>query len=79
MKRPRKPKMAKYPKMPKASASLATMKNYQRRCSDVDKRNSVKVSDYNRKISEIAQAKKLHESLRSRKSRGHKTFRLKVA
>ena len=80
MKRPRKPKMAKYPKLPKRTASLETMKNYQRRCAEVDKKNREKVSVYNKKISDISTAKKLYESLRSRKSsRSTKVPHLKVA
>jgi hypothetical protein len=80
MKRPRKPKMAKYPKLPKRSASLETMKNYQRRCSEVDKKNRDKVAAYNKKITDIATAKRLYESIRSRKnSRSTKVPHLKVA
>lgn len=79
MKKPRKPKMSKYPKMPKASASLQTIKNYQHKCAAVDKANAHKASEYNRKISEISQAKKLHESLKAKRMRGHKQVHLKVA
>lgn len=80
MKKPRKPKLAKYPKLPKAGASLATLKNYQQRCKLVDERNRQKVSEYNRKISEIKQAKALRQSLVSKKhSFKSKVVQLKVA
>lgn len=80
MKKPRKPKMAKYPKMPKKSASLEVMKNYKRRCDEVDKANAAKAKAYNQKIADIAMAKKMYESLRSRKtSRATKIPHLRVA
>lgn len=78
MKKPRKPKMSKYPKRPKQSASLQTWKNYERRCNEVDKRNREKVSAYNKKLGEIKQAKALRERL-SKKGRTPKTYHLKVA
>jgi len=79
MKKPRKPKHKKYPKMPKQSASLATLKNYEARCRDVDKYNSQKAAEYNKKISEIAQAKSLRQRLVSKKHSGGKKVHLKVA
>ena len=34
------PKIKKYPKQPKASASLKSWENYQQKCKDVDKFNA---------------------------------------
>lgn len=77
--KPKKPKKLRYPKMPKKSASLQTLKNYERRCTEVDKKNAHRASEYNRKISEISQAHSLYERLRNKKSHGAKEYRLKVA
>lgn len=33
-------KLVKYPKKPKASASVTTLSNYIQRCKDVDKKNA---------------------------------------
>jgi|GEM_PF-1852175 len=33
-------KLLKYPKKPKATASVQTLQNYIQRCKDVDKRNA---------------------------------------
>lgn len=79
MKKPRKPKKVRYPKMPKRTASLATIQNYKRRCDEVDKKNAERAKAYNQKVSDILKAKALYESLRTRKSRGAKEIRLKVA
>ena len=81
MRKPKKPKLAKYPKLPKSGANLATLKRYEQRCKEVDARNREKIATYNRKISEIAQAKSLREKLVRQKSSGHKTKypHLKVA
>jgi len=80
MKRPRKPKLAKYPKLPRSGASLQTLKNYEARKKQVDTRNREKIAEYNKRISEIAQAKSLREKLvRERSSRSTKYPALKVA
>ena len=68
MKRPRKPKMAKYPKSPKRSASLQTIaKTFKGVALMWTDANREKVSAYNKKISEIAQAKRMYDSIRSQK------------
>lgn len=80
MKKPRKPKLSKYPKLPKRGASLQTLKNYEARKKAVDQKNREKIAHYNKKVSEIAQAKSLHEKLQRERST-HKTKypHLKVA
>jgi hypothetical protein len=46
----RKPKLKKYPKKPKASASLAVMQKYLDRRKDVDKANAAAQSDYKKAL-----------------------------
>jgi len=77
-KKPTKPKMAKYPKLPRAGASLQTLKAYQAKCSAVDARNREKISAYNKKLNDLQTAKKLYETLKTRKS-ARKYPALKVA
>ena len=81
MRKPKKPKLAKYPKLPKSGASLQTLKRYEQRCKEVDARNRQKISDYNKKVADIAQAKTLREKLVRQKSAGQRTKypQLKVA
>ena len=69
MKKPKKPKFARYPKKPKATASLETMKNWQHRCGEVDKRNAEKAKIYNNKIDEIKKAKSLRASINGTRSK----------
>lgn len=54
---PRKPKLRRYPKLPKANASLAVVKRYKERCREVDTHNNAKVAAYNKKINEIKSAR----------------------
>jgi len=77
-KKPSKPKLAKYPKMPRAGASLQTLKAYQSKCAAVDARNREKISTYNKKLNDIQTAKKLYETLKTRKT-SRKYPALKVA
>jgi len=77
-KKPTKPKLAKYPKLPRAGASLQSLKAYQAKCMEVDKRNREKISVYNKKLNDLQTAKKLYESLKTRKT-SRKYPALKVA
>lgn len=45
----RKPKLKKYPKKPKQSASLEVKQRYIERCASVDKDNAAKVAEYRKK------------------------------
>ncbi len=47
-----KKKLKKYPKKPKANASLETMQNYLNRCKDIDKDNKAIVAS-NKKREEL--------------------------
>lgn len=42
----RKPKLKKYPKKPKKTASLAVKENWLRKTTEIDKENRQKESDY---------------------------------
>lgn len=44
-------KTRKYPKKPKASASVSTLENYLRRCKEVDKHNAAIKSEAKKKES----------------------------
>lgn len=46
MAKPKKPKKLKYPKKPRAGASLQAMENYLRRRKEVDKENKRRESKY---------------------------------
>lgn len=52
-------KKRKYPKQPKASASLQTWQNYHARCKEVDRYNASIVSDKKKKSSIISSVNKL--------------------
>mgnify|MGYP003383127593 CR=1 FL=1 len=42
----RKPKKLKYPKKPKASASVVTMENYLKKRTEIDKENKRREAEY---------------------------------
>ncbi len=44
----KKPKLKKYPKKPKQSASTASLENYVSRCKAVDNENRAIMQDYDR-------------------------------
>lgn len=52
-----KPKLLKYPKTPKASASLAVVENFMRRCREVDAINRKKVADEKKRQNLLKKAK----------------------
>jgi len=47
-----KKKLKKYPKKPKASASMATMERYLEKCKDIDKMNKPIVA-HNKKVEDL--------------------------
>lgn len=47
----KKPKKLKYPKKPKASASLTVLENYVKRRKEVDKANAERERDYKKALS----------------------------
>lgn len=63
-KMPRKPKFARYPKKPKASASLATLERYFQKVRDVDADNKKRQSEYEHELKQREADKKRHEELR---------------
>lgn len=46
----KKPKKLKYPRKPKASASLATMENYLKRVKEIDKANADREREYKKAL-----------------------------
>jgi hypothetical protein len=46
----RKPKKLKYPRKPKATASVATMENYLKRVKEVDKKNAENEREYKKAL-----------------------------
>ena len=46
----RKPKKLKYPRKPKATASVATMENYLKRVKEIDKANAEREREYKKAL-----------------------------
>ena len=67
----KRPKMLKYPKAPKRSASVETWERYYKRLKEIDKLNKQRLAEYQRKLKEIENAKKKKEEL-IRKSQSYK-------
>ena len=68
MKTPKKPKLLSLPKRPKASASVATWKNYEAKCKEIQKENARKLSDWNKRKNEIVSGAKEKEKIQKRTS-----------
>lgn len=51
-------KKLKYPKKPKATASLATWEKYDKRCKEIDKENNERERDKKKKQSIIERIRK---------------------
>lgn len=54
----KKPKKLKYPKKPKANASISSMENYLAKRKEVDKQNASRMSEYNKNKSKRESLKK---------------------
>jgi len=68
MKKPKRPKPLKLPKRPKASASVTTWGNYQKRCTAACKANKEREADYKRKVKKIEMDKKKKAQLMKKSS-----------
>jgi hypothetical protein len=55
----KKPKKLKYPKKPKASASLTVLENYVKRRKDVDKANADREREYKKALTLRDKIKKM--------------------
>ncbi len=53
----KKPKSLKFPKSPKASASVEVWERYHKRCADIKKRNEERLRPYKNKVSRVASIK----------------------
>lgn len=60
---PRKPKLLKYPKKPKASSSTATLAKYLDRVKLIDSTNRDRMSDYTKALRDFESDKKHHAEL----------------
>jgi len=71
MKKPRKPKMLKYPKKPKQSASFATWERYWDKVKEIDKENQKRMNEYHKLIKQLDAEKRKKEEL-IRKAQNHR-------
>jgi hypothetical protein len=71
----RKPKKIRLPKMPKASASEETLKNYRKKVMDVDKRNHAKMKPYRAWLAEKKRKANLRKSVSAHRAKiGSKSY-----
>lgn len=63
---PRKPKLLKYPKKPRATASTAVLDRYLDRVKAIDHENKDRMSRYEKGVKEYEQSKKRHADLLKR-------------
>jgi hypothetical protein len=59
----KRPKMKRYPKRPKAGAPLASWEKYSVRCTEVEKENGKRNSEYNKAVKAKETAKKKKEAI----------------
>lgn len=60
---PRKPRLLKYPKKPKASSSAAVLSRYLDRVKNIDKANRDRLHDYEKAVKQFEAEKKRHADL----------------
>jgi predicted patatin/cPLA2 family phospholipase len=63
MRKPKKPKMKKYPKPPKRSASLEVWNRYYEKLKEIDRENHKRLQEYERALKQIEVQKKKKEQL----------------
>ena len=65
LKKPSKPKLKKYPKTPRETASIEVWKNYDAKTKAIDTENNKKVAEYKKKLTayenEVKQRKAIKE------------------
>jgi len=59
----KRPGMKRYPKRPKASATLLAWQNYNTKCGEVEKENSTRMSEYHKKVTKRDADKKKKEAI----------------
>lgn len=64
LKTPKQPKLLKYKRKPKASASLVTLENYLRHVKETDANNKKRLSEWQAEKKRVDAANKKAESLR---------------
>lgn len=63
---PKKPKLQSLPKRPKASASVSTWENFEKRCKEVQKSNAKKLADWKKQKQQIVSSAKRKEQIQKR-------------
>ena len=61
-----KPKMLKYPKKPKASASASVWERFDARVKEIDKENAAREARYKKELSHVHSDKKKKETLQKK-------------
>lgn len=69
MKAPKRPKFAKVPKQPKATASAQTWKNYEQKLNAVKAANDKKLAEYNKEKRAYDAEMKKRQSLKEKASK----------
>jgi len=59
----KRPKMKRYPKKPKQGATLASWEKYRTKCTEVEKDNSTRMTEYNRAVAKKESDKKKKEKI----------------
>jgi hypothetical protein len=59
----RRPKLKRYPKRPKSSANLGAWKRYNENCTNTERENGKRITDFNKLVREKASAKKTKENI----------------
>ena len=66
MSKVKRPSLMRYPKRPKASASLDAWKRYDERCRNCEKTNNARLSDYTKRVNGLKSAKKSKEAIQKK-------------
>lgn len=66
MKKPRKPKLLRFPKKPNLKASMDTFKRYEAKCKAVEAENKKRLDAYNKAVKSFESEKKQKESILGR-------------
>jgi hypothetical protein len=66
LKKPAKPKLKKYPKQPKSSASMDAWKNYDAKVKAIDADNNKRVAEYKKRVTAYNNEMKQREAIKNR-------------
>ena len=65
MKAPKKPRFAKAPKMPKATATAQSWSNYEKKLKDVEKKNKELTAVYKKAMTDYSKEQKRRENIKN--------------